>query len=206
MAHDMGNYVEVKDRVRIFREKHAEGSLQPVNPEQPYALEYIEVGDSVRCFIVYTAAAYRSPDDPRPGIGIAWEPFPGLTPFTKNSELMNAETSAWGRAIVAALAADADGAIATAEDVQKRRAEDGATAETAKPKTGGSGDEKASDKQVKAIYAIAGTVGWSKDHLAETLMSRFNTKDPRELTMAQAKQVIDGLKKLEEQAKSSDAE
>jgi hypothetical protein len=51
--------------------------------------------------VAYVAAAYRTPDDPRPGIGVAWELYPGTTPYTRDSELMNAETSAWGRAIVA---------------------------------------------------------------------------------------------------------
>src|SRR3990167_1754651 len=47
------------------------------------------------------AGASRPPDDPRPGVGHAFEPIPGKTPYTKDSETMNAETSAWGRAIVA---------------------------------------------------------------------------------------------------------
>jgi hypothetical protein len=74
-------------------------------------------------FVVFVAAAFRSPDDPRPGIGTAWEPFPGLTPYTKNSELQNAETSAWGRAIVAALAGDTRRSVASAEEVRNRSAE-----------------------------------------------------------------------------------
>src|SRR3990167_2917806 len=47
------------------------------------------------------AGASRPPDDPRPGVGHAFEPIPGKTSYTKDSETMNAETSAWGRAIVA---------------------------------------------------------------------------------------------------------
>jgi hypothetical protein len=75
------------------------------------------------CFIVYAAAAYRTPDDPRPGIGIAWEPFPGRTPYTAASELMNAETSAWGRAIIAVGASDSKPGIASRDEVRTRRAE-----------------------------------------------------------------------------------
>ena len=74
-------------------------------------------------FIVYYAAAYRTPDDPRPGIGAAWEPYPGQTPYTAGSELMNAETSAWGRAIVAALAGDSKKGVASRQEVKARRAE-----------------------------------------------------------------------------------
>jgi hypothetical protein len=74
-------------------------------------------------FIVYVAAAYRTPDDPRPGIGCAWEPYPGRTPYTAGSELMNAETSAWGRALQAALVADTKTGVASREEVRNRRAE-----------------------------------------------------------------------------------
>src|SRR5260221_6296393 len=79
-----------------------------------------EPGEDV--FIGYTAAAYRSQDDARPGIGSAWEPFPGRTPYTAGSELQNAETSAWGRAIIAVGASDAKGGIASRQEVHNRRA------------------------------------------------------------------------------------
>jgi hypothetical protein len=74
-------------------------------------------------FIVYVAAAYRTPDDAAPGIGAAWEPYPGQTPYTLGSELMNAETSAWGRAIIAVGASDSKRGIASREEVRNRQAE-----------------------------------------------------------------------------------
>jgi hypothetical protein len=115
MADMMKDYVEVAERIRIFREKYPEGSLQPMNLEKPY--EIVTVGE--KTFIVYFAAAYRTPDDQRPGIGSAWEPVPGATSFTRLSELMVCETSAWGRAIVAVLAADAK-KVATIDEVRNR--------------------------------------------------------------------------------------
>src|SRR5690606_9763894 len=104
------------------------GSLQPVDPAQPYRVE--RIGDDT--YIVVVAAAYRTPDDKRPGIGMAYEPYPGRTPYTRGSELQNAETSAWGRAIVAALAADTRRGIASAEEVRNRQAE--REWETARPR------------------------------------------------------------------------
>lgn len=74
-------------------------------------------------FIVYAAAARRSPDDAHPGVGMAWESYPGQTPYTLGSELQNAETSAWGRAIVAALASDAKRGVSSREEVRNRVAE-----------------------------------------------------------------------------------
>lgn len=116
MAFNMDGYVDVAERIRIFKQLYPQGSLQPANIGEPFRV--VEIGDKV--FVVYVAAAYRTPDDPRPGIGMAMEPFPGKTNYTRDSELMNAETSAWGRAIVAALASDTQ-KIASAEEVRNRQ-------------------------------------------------------------------------------------
>jgi hypothetical protein len=110
------DYVEVAERLGIFRDKYPEGSLQPADPAAPYSV--LTVGDQT--YLVVVAAAYRTADDPRPGIGMAQELIPGRTPYTKGSELQNAETSAWGRAIVAVLAADTKRGIASADEVRGR--------------------------------------------------------------------------------------
>src|SRR6266567_3942010 len=102
MAIDLGDYNDVAARITEFRAKYPDGYLAPLDRTAPYRIETI--GD--RIFIVVIAAAYRAPDDQAPGVGMAWEPFPGRTPYTRDSELMNAETSAWGRAIIAVGAAD----------------------------------------------------------------------------------------------------
>jgi hypothetical protein len=108
------DYVDVAERIRDFRKAFPNGSLQQVS------LDFREVAGS--WWVIFTAAAYRTPDDERPGQGTAWEPVPGKTPFTKGSEVQNAETAAWGRAIVAALAGDTK-RIASREEVQNRRAD-----------------------------------------------------------------------------------
>lgn len=116
MAFVLEGYIDVAERIRKFKEAYPQGSLQPANLEQPF--QVVTIGD--RLFIVYVAACYRTPDDIRPGIGMAMESFPGKTNYTRDSELMNAETSAWGRAIVAALAADTQ-KIASLEEVRNRQ-------------------------------------------------------------------------------------
>lgn len=113
------DYIDVAERIQIFRDRYPDGSLQPADPTQPYSL--LTIGEQQ--FVVVVAAAYRNPEDPRPGIGMAQEQIPGRTPYTRGSELQNAETSAWGRAIVAALAADTKKGVASADEVRNRRAE-----------------------------------------------------------------------------------
>lgn len=109
------DYIDVAARIVEFRTKHPEGSLQQVD------VKFIDFAG--KSWVVYTAAAYRTPDDERPGIGTAWEPVPGATSFTRDSELQNAETAAWGRAMVAALAVDTKKGIASQEEVRNRQVE-----------------------------------------------------------------------------------
>jgi len=124
----LDDYIDVPQRIADFRERYPEGSLQPADPATPFEVRKIDGttktgADFTATFIVYTAAAYRTPHDPRPGIGMAWEVFPGRTPYTLGSELMNAETSAWGRAIVAVLASDSKRGVSSREEVRNREAE-----------------------------------------------------------------------------------
>lgn len=113
---NIGDYNTVPERIAEFREKHPQGSLQQVG------LEFRDFAG--KSWVIYTAAAFRTPDDPKPGHGTAWEPVPGKTPFTRDSELQNAETAAWGRAIVAVLAADVKKGISTGEEVRNRQHQD----------------------------------------------------------------------------------
>lgn len=113
------DYIDVAARIVAFREQYPDGRLRPADPAVPYRIETIG-GET---FIVVVAAAHRDKDDNLPGIGMAYEVFPGKTPYTRGSELQNAETSAWGRAIVAALAADTKKGVASAEEVRNRQAE-----------------------------------------------------------------------------------
>ena len=91
-------YTEVSERMKIARELWPESIFRPVDPLNPYQI--VTIKDL--SYVVFSAALYRDPEDLLPAIGTAWEEVPGRTPYTKGSELMNAETSAWGRACVAA--------------------------------------------------------------------------------------------------------
>lgn len=101
------DYVQVNERIVAFREKYPEGSLQA------------EIVELTETRVVMKAFAYRSPDDVRPGIGYSSLGIPGKTPYTRDSELENCETSAWGRAL-AALGFEVKRAIASQEEVANK--------------------------------------------------------------------------------------
>jgi hypothetical protein len=118
-------YTEVAERMKIARELWPASIFRPVDPLNPYQI--VTVKDL--SYVVYSAALYRDPEDLLPAIGTAWEEIPGRTPYTKGSELMNAETSAWGRACIAAGIPSKK--IASFEEVRNRQELPKATAPTA---------------------------------------------------------------------------
>lgn len=113
---DLGDYVEVKDRIRIFYELFGQGRL--VTRKVTLTSE-----PDGKPRVIVSARAYRTPDDPHPGTGTSWMELPGTTPYTRGSEVENAETSAWGRAI-ASLGILIDRSIASAQEVDGKRAAD----------------------------------------------------------------------------------
>jgi hypothetical protein len=107
------DYIDVATRIVEFREKYPEGRLRQKD------IQFLDFAG--KSWVVFTAEAWRTPDDPAPAHGTAWEPVPGPTQFTRDSELQNAETAAWGRAMVAALAVDTRKGIASSEEVRNRQ-------------------------------------------------------------------------------------
>lgn len=116
----LDDYVDVAERIQDFKDAHPDGTLQTAQ----WGIQ--EIGEQF--YVWYEARAYRHPQDPRPGGGIAWEPWPGKTPYTRDSELMNAETAAWGRAIVAC-GLVANRKLASRQEVRNRIADQEAVAE-----------------------------------------------------------------------------
>ena len=171
MANFAEDYIDVAARIATFREQHPGGSLQPADLAKPYSIE--QIGDQT--FIVVVAAAYRDADDKRPGMGMAYEQFPGRTPYTRGSELQNAETSAWGRAIVAALAADTKKGIASAEEVRNRSAE----------RSSKDGDLK----RIKGeVWELAKKLSWDMETLSADYAARYGGQ---ELAKANVAQLVD---------------
>ena len=108
------DYIDVATRIVEFRAQYPEGRLRQKS------LEFVR-DFAGKDWVVFTAEAWRTADDPAPAQGTAWEPVPGPTQFTRDSEVQNAETAAWGRAMVAALAVDTRKGIASSEEVRNRQ-------------------------------------------------------------------------------------
>lgn len=111
---NLGDYVDVPTRLSLALERWPEIRIQEDRPE-------IVVVDGLT-FISVTVTVWRTPDDPLPTYGTAWEPFPGRTPYTRDSEMMNASTSALGRAL-GFLGLGIGKSIATANEVANRVAD-----------------------------------------------------------------------------------
>jgi len=109
VAFDLADYVPVAERLAKLRADHPDAVLQTIG------YEFRDVAGQT--ILIVCAACWTSENDQRPGIAFASEPFPGKTPYTRDSEIMNAETSAWGRAIVAKLAADTTRSVASRDEV-----------------------------------------------------------------------------------------
>ena len=113
MTYNMDDYVDVAERLHQFFARYPDGSVQ-ADPAEP-----VHVGD--RDYLRVVVRAYRTPEDSRPAVAQAWEPWPGRTPYTKDSEAMVAETSAAGRAL--AFLGFAAKRVATADEVRAREGE-----------------------------------------------------------------------------------
>jgi len=107
---NLGDYVDVPTRFRLALDKWPD--LRVV--ETP--AEVIEIGD--RTFISVTVKVYRDLLDLLPCVATAWEPFPGTTPYVRNSEMMNCSTSALGRCLGMMIPF---GKMASFEEVQNRQ-------------------------------------------------------------------------------------
>jgi hypothetical protein len=136
------DYIPVNERIALFIATYPNGSLRPLWPDEPYRV----LGEGETKWLVYGACAFRTPDDQAPGVGLAWEPVPGRTPYTRGSELMVAETSAWGRAL-AAIGIATNKSIASAEEVRSARERSGAPQSGAKGQGGTSTTQRGNAPQ-----------------------------------------------------------
>lgn len=117
MSFDLGNYTTVNDRLLELFAKYPDARIQNSVPTVVHF-------DGREWWLV-TTTIWRDPSDTLPVVASAAEPK-GTTPYTKDSEMMNAETSAIGRAIllIGGIGIRAGGSLASANEVRNRSGED----------------------------------------------------------------------------------
>lgn len=115
MPIDLEGYIPVNQRIDRFYELYGQGSIIT---ERAFVSSEPDGVPRVWC----KALAYRTAEDPHPGVGWSWMVLPGSTNFTRGSELENTETSAWGRAI-ASLGILIDKSIASQNEVDNKKSE-----------------------------------------------------------------------------------
>ena len=110
---DLSNYVDVPERFKQALIKWPELRVKEHRPE------IVTIGD--KTFISVTMQIWRTPEDPIPAQATCYEPFPGKTSFTRDSEQMNASTSCLGRCL--GLMMSFGNKMASAEEVSNRQPE-----------------------------------------------------------------------------------
>jgi len=120
VAFDLNNYVDVPTRLTLALAKYPDLRVQETDQQ------IVTMPDG-STFIRCTVTVWRDPLDTLPGVASAAEPYPGKTPYTKNSELMVGMTSALGRCLgymgFGLAGADGKKSMASRNEVQARQPE-----------------------------------------------------------------------------------
>jgi hypothetical protein len=117
MAFNIDNYVDVPTRLTEALKKYPNLRIQETDAQ------VVTMPDG-SCFYRCTVTVYRDVDDALPAIATAAEPYPGKTPYTKNSEFMVGMTSALGRAL-GYMGFGVNKSIASKNEVLARQEDDG---------------------------------------------------------------------------------
>jgi hypothetical protein len=189
MAFNIDNYVDVPTRLVEALNKYPNLRIQET------AAEVVTMPDG-STFYRCTVTVWRDETDPIPAIATAAEPYPGKTPYTKNSEFMVGMTSALGRAL-GYMGFGVNKSIASKNEVLARQTPD-QPARNEQPAREAHPSRLASNKQIYYIKALAKGVGFDEpalhDYISATLDSDAVTVEV--LTGEQATTIIAKLKAL----------
>lgn len=172
------DYIQVDARIQEFYAKYPEGRLQSelvdwTVTDRGQITTRSGKQDVLVGYVVMKALAFRTPDDPLPGIGYSSMLMPGGTPYTRNSEIENAETSAWGRAI-AACGIEVRRGIATADEIRNKE-HDGEqyevriTPSTAEQPARGGHQDQITRPQVIQIIELSKSLDYNTRDMADVI-------------------------------------
>jgi hypothetical protein len=216
MSWDLKDYVDVPARLKMLADKFPDVRIKEDAPR------IVTIGD--KTFLEVRITAWRTPDDQLPAVAFCWEPFPGTTPYTRDSEQMNAATSALGR-LVAIMLPGAFAKQASANEVFHRAGPprnaapygsedpfptheqqiDRMVSEARAQRKTASADSPASQPQKKMIAATAKRKGLTVQEDLRVFCADAIGRDivsAKDLTKAEASKVIDALTALPDKVQS----
>lgn len=161
------DYVDVAERIRLLLAQYPNACITTTTP--------VVINIAGHDFIEVTAHIDCKDESGRQSQDSAWEPFPGKTPYTRDSEMMNASTSAVGRAI-GLLGIGLKKSVASSNEVRNRQQDRSSAPSSAGP-------QPATEAQLDAIKRIAAQKGIA---IAESTL--------KEMTKSEASGMIDELK------------
>lgn len=117
----LGDYVEVSERIAAWYDEYPDGRIET---------DIVSITDKL---VVTRSRVYRTGDmtEAAAGIGHSMLAIPGKTPYTRDSELENCETSSVGRALV--MAGIPSKGIASANEIRNKRVDEPRTEQRTPP-------------------------------------------------------------------------
>lgn len=185
---NLDGYVDVATRLRLALEQWPELRIQET------AHQITQVGDQLH--LVVEVTVWRTPDDPKPTVAQAWEPWPGRTPYQRYSEHQVGATSALGRAL-GYMGLGLDRGIASADEVASRVEQPApAPAPNLKPKPSRPAQGEATQAQLNKVMVLLTELAIidreAKVAKVAAIIGRPITSS-KDLTRAEASTVIDTL-------------
>lgn len=184
---NLAGYVDVATRRRLAVERWPELRIVEGLPE------IVTVADSM--FVQVTVTVYRDPADPMPTRATVWERLPGRTPYTRDSEVMNAATSALGRAL-GYMGVGVETSLSTRDEIALRASNAEPERPNPKPENTARPAKLASQPQLAKINVLLTTLAVierpAKLDVVNGIVGR-NVESAANLTAAEASHVIDVL-------------
>jgi hypothetical protein len=154
MAFNIDNYVDVPTRLTEALKKYPNLRIQETDAQ------VVTMPDG-SCFYRCTVTVYRDVDDALPAIATAAEPYPGKTPYTKNSEFMVGMTSALGRAL-GYMGFGVNKSIASKNEVLARQEDDGDIVRSERTRAVAGSKAVANDQAPSGNFASAKQINFIK--------------------------------------------
>ena len=154
MAFNIDNYVDVPTRLTEALKKYPNLRIQETDAQ------VVTMPDG-SCFYRCTVTVYRDVDDALPAIATAAEPYPGKTPYTKNSEFMVGMTSALGRAL-GYMGFGVNKSIASKNEVLARQEDDGDVVRPERTRAVAGSKAVANDQAPSGNFASAKQINFIK--------------------------------------------